>query len=172
LVAEAVEEDLWVGVGFVVGVFVGDEEQVRRGEDECAAEADFDAGDVIEFVVEDGSLVEVAVVVGVLEDEDAVGSGCFPLGIVISLGHPEAAAIVDGVGNGLDDVGLGGEDGGGEAGGEFHGRDGLLGGEGFGAERRCEQEHRGKGGEAFEHGAIESFVAFVANSEWGGDVNP
>ena len=51
---------------------VGDEEQVRRGADPDAAEADLDAGEVGPLVPEDGPLVEPAVAVGVLEDQDAV----------------------------------------------------------------------------------------------------
>jgi len=34
-------------------------------------ETDFEAGDPVEFVVEDGALVEFAVAVGVLENQDA-----------------------------------------------------------------------------------------------------
>src|SRR2546429_1580924 len=108
LVAEAAEEDLRLAIGLVVGVFVGHKEQIGRREDKDAAEADFDAGDVVEFVVEDGSLVEMAVVVGVFENQDAVVALGLPFGIVVGLGDPEAAAIVDGVGDWLDYIGFGG----------------------------------------------------------------
>jgi hypothetical protein len=51
-----------------------DEQQVRRGAQPDAAEPDGDAGQVRPLVPEDGPLVEVAVAVGVLEDQDAVAA--------------------------------------------------------------------------------------------------
>ena len=68
----AVELDDRRAVGPVVAVAVGEEEQVGRGADPDAAEAQLDAGEVGPFIVEDRPAVEPAVAVGVLEDQDAV----------------------------------------------------------------------------------------------------
>jgi hypothetical protein len=73
-VAPAVEEPDWLAVWLVVGVFVGNEEEIRRGTDPDAAEAEFQAADEVEAFVEDGAFVERAVEVGVFEDEDAVAA--------------------------------------------------------------------------------------------------
>ena len=51
---------------------IGDEQQVRRRADPDAAEADLQAADQVQPFDEDGPLVELAVAVGVLEDQDAV----------------------------------------------------------------------------------------------------
>ena len=72
LVAPAVEQYLRRAVGPVVAIRVGDEQQVRGGADPDAAEADLQAADEIEALGEDRPLVEAAVAVGVLEDQDPV----------------------------------------------------------------------------------------------------
>ena len=51
---------------------IGNEHQVRGRADPDAAEADFEAADEVQAFHEDGALVELAVAVGVLEDQDAV----------------------------------------------------------------------------------------------------
>ena len=111
VLAPAVEQDLGRSVGPVVAVAVGDEQEMRGRADPDAAETDFQAAHQIEVVGEDLTRVEPAVVVGVLEDEDAV------LGLVvghaswvgIGFGDPEPAAVVDRHRDRLDDVGLAGE---------------------------------------------------------------
>src|SRR5207245_1040564 len=74
------------------------------------------------FVVEDGALIEVAVAVLVLEDHDAVRSlvGRGPVRIGQAFDHPEPAAIVEGESDGLDDIGLTGEEGGAKPIGQRH----------------------------------------------------
>ncbi len=62
-------------VGLVVGVRVGNEQQIGRGRDPDAAEAELDAGVVEAVVEEDRLLVELPVAVLVFEDRDAIGSG-------------------------------------------------------------------------------------------------
>ena len=109
-------------VGPVVAVAVGDEEQVGRGADPDAAEAQLDAGEVGPLVAEDRAAVEPAVAVGVLEDQDAVLAlrAAQPDRVRVVLDDPEPPRRVDGEGDRLDDVGLGGEQGGLEAFGQGH----------------------------------------------------
>src|SRR5205807_8733551 len=98
----AVENDLRRTVGHVVAVAVGDEEQVRRGTDPDAAEAELDAGDVGDLVMEDFASIKMAVAVFVLEDKDAILARfavSLPLGIGVVLRDPEPAAVVDGEGD-------------------------------------------------------------------------
>ena len=58
------------------------------------------------MIEEDGGLVEGAVSLGVFEDEDAILGFAGAVGVVGVLEDPEAAAVVEGVGDGLDDVGF------------------------------------------------------------------
>ena len=71
--------------------------------------------------------VELAVAVGVLEDQDAVRArgSAQPDGIRVVLDDPEPPLRVDGEGDRLDDVGLGGEEGGVEPLGQGHLAGGL-----------------------------------------------
>src|SRR5437899_3216510 len=98
LVAPAVEDDLRRAGGLVLALLDGDEQQLRRLSDPDAAEADFQPADEVEPLAEDGALVELAVAVGVLEDQDAVTGlrlGLFDW-VGVGLGDPEPAAVVDG----------------------------------------------------------------------------
>ena len=71
--AETVEHDLgWTG-GLVT--IHGDEEEIRRAHRIDAAQAALDTGEHLDLVGEDGALVEFAVVVAVLEDDNAVAEG-------------------------------------------------------------------------------------------------
>ena len=128
LCAPAVELDDRRAVGAIVAVAVGDEEQVRRRADPDAAEAQLDAGEVGPLVVEDRPAVEPAVAVGVLEDQDAVLAvrTAQPDRIGVILDDPEPSLVVDGHGDRLDDVGLGGEQGDREALGNSDPRGGLF----------------------------------------------
>ncbi len=95
----------------------------------------------------------------VLEDEDAIAALFAlgqPVGIGVRLDHPEPAAIVGGHGDRLDEVGLGGEQGGPEALGQLDPLGGALrrqwrfisksaGGEGQ-SEERGEDRARHRGG--------------------------
>lgn len=138
---EAVEEDLGFGVGGVVAVLIGYEGEGAGVEDPGAAVAVFDGGEVGAVFPEHFAFVVFAVAVGVFEDEDAVAEGGVPavgvFGVGVVFGDPEAAACVPGHGDGLLDIGFGGEDEAFEAGGELHGGGGFLGGHGgafFGVE--------------------------------------
>ena len=153
---EAVEEDDGFAVGHVVAVAVGEEEEIRRAEREDAAEAEFDAGEKLRAVPEDGAFVEAAVVVGVLENDDAVADGAVEadlgFGVGVVLGDPEAAAGIPGHRDGILHVGFGGEEGGLETGRELQqfqrverGREGLVVG-GLGVEEFGEGWGRGGGG--------------------------
>src|SRR5206468_2259646 len=77
LVAPAIEDDLRRPGGLVFTVLDGDEQQLGRLPDPDAAEADLESADKIKALIEDGALVELAVAVGVLEDEDAVAGFVF-----------------------------------------------------------------------------------------------
>jgi len=127
----AIEEDFGSGVGYVVAVAIGNEEEFGGLSDPDAAETDFESTDEIEFILEDFADVGFAVAVGVFEDEDAVlafGGFAFE-GIGIGLGDPEAAPIINGHGDGLLDVGFTGDEESFEACGENHFPGGFLGGE-------------------------------------------
>ena len=118
--AEAVEDDLR-GTGGLVAVH-RDEDQVRRAHRPDAAEAALDAGEHLDLVREDGAFVELPVVVGVLEDQDAVAQveveALFAVGIGIVLGDPQSSAFVPAHRDGLTDIRFGGEERGLEALGE------------------------------------------------------
>ena len=89
-----------------VAILDWDEEEVGRRAEPDAAEADGDTAGEGGLVPEDRLLVEGAGTLGVLEDEDAV-LGFTGAGRVIgALDDPEAAAVIDRVSDGLDDVGL------------------------------------------------------------------
>ena len=110
--AEAVEDDLR-GTGGLVA-FHGDEDQVRRAHRPDAAEAALDAGEHLDLVREDGAFVELPVVVGVLEDQDAVAQveveALLAVGIGIVLGDPQAAAFVPAHRDGLTNIRFGGKE--------------------------------------------------------------
>ena len=111
---EAVEHDLGRAVGHVVAVAVGDEQELRRAHQPDAAEAELDAREHLDVVGEDGALVEPAVAVGVLEDQDAVAEAEVELrgqlGVGVVLRDPEPPARVPGHGDRVLHVRLGGED--------------------------------------------------------------
>ena len=109
LVTPAVEQHLGRAVGFVIVVAVGNEEQLGRGADPDAAEADLDATDEIEALRENLLRFEDAVAIGVLEDEDAVlalAGGLF-VRVAVGFRDPDAAAVVEREGDRLVDVGFG-----------------------------------------------------------------
>ena len=126
--AEAVKDDLRRAARLVV--LRGNPEQVRRAEGIHAAEAALDAGEHLQVVAEDGALVEVAGVLRVLEDENAVAQlqveALLAIGVGVVLGDPEAAFFIPAHGDGLLNVRLMREDGGLEAGWEVHHADRLL----------------------------------------------
>ena len=116
------------------------EEKIRGGADPDAAEADFQAADEVQAFHEDGAFVEMAVAVGVLEDDDAVAFRALVFRqekagrrmtarIDVGLGHPHAAAVVDRHGDGLFDVRLAGKRRDGKAFRQRHGPGGLVGGQ-------------------------------------------
>ena len=111
LVGPAVEQDLRLAVGHVVAVAIGNEQQVRRRADPHAAEADFQAAHQVQPLGEHRALVELAVAVGVFEDQDAVAALALRRAdrILVRLGDPQPAAVVDRHRDRLLHVRLGGE---------------------------------------------------------------
>ena len=118
--AEAVEDDLRRTGGLVT--IHRDEDQVRRADGPDATEAALDAREHLDLVREDGTLIELPVVVGVLEDDDPVAEveveTLLAVGVGIVLGDPQTAALVPAHRDRLTDIGLGGEERGLEALGE------------------------------------------------------
>ena len=115
--AEAVEHDLG-RTGGLIAVH-RDEDQVRRADGPDATEAALDAGEHLDLVREDGPLIELPVVVGVLEDDDPVAEveveALLAVGVGIVLGDPQAAALVPAHRDRLTDIRFGGEERGLEA---------------------------------------------------------
>ena len=111
LPSPAVEQHAGFTVRHIVAVGVGDEEQFGRGPHPHAAEADLETADEVQPLLEDRSLVEHMVAIGVFEDENPVlrRLGSHPSRIGIGLGHPEPAAVVEAHGDRLADVGLRGQ---------------------------------------------------------------
>ena len=113
---EAIEDDLGLGVGDVVLVGIGDEEELGRAHEVDAIFCELDGGEHLEVIGEDLAGVGLAVVVGIVEDDEAVAEGevesfsFFGVGEVF--GNPHAAFVIPGHGDGVLDLGLGGEDGG------------------------------------------------------------
>src|SRR5262245_3671928 len=135
LVVPAIKQDLW-RAGRLVG-FPRHEEQVRRGADPDAAKADFQAANEIETVHEHGFLVEAAVAVGVLKDQNAITALALHFGqqraiewqaarIDIGFGDPQPPAIVDAHGDRLLHVRLAGKERDAEAFGDRHHVGGSL----------------------------------------------
>ncbi len=126
--AETIEDDLRRAGGLVV--LRGNPKQVRRAKGIHAAEAALDAGEHLEVVMKDGALVEVAVVVRVFEDKDAVlqlqVEALLAVRVSVVLRDPEAAFFVPGHGDGLLNVRLRGEERGLEPRRQVHHADGLL----------------------------------------------
>ena len=109
---ETVEHDLG-GAGGLIAVH-GDEEEIRRAQRIHAAEAALDAGEHLDLVREDGPLIEFAVMVGILEDDDPVAQAeveaLLAVRVGIVLGNPEAAAFIPAHRDRLTDVRLGGKE--------------------------------------------------------------
>ena len=118
---ETVQHDLRRAGGLVADH--RDEDQVRRAHGPDAAEAALDAREHLDLVREHGSLIELPVVVGVLEDDDPVAEveveALLAVGVGVVLGDPETAALVPTHRDRLTDVRLGGEERGLEALGEM-----------------------------------------------------
>ena len=115
--AKSIEHDLRRTGGLVA--LHGDEEEIRRAHRIHTAEAALDAGKHLHLVGEDGTLIEFAVVVGVLKDEDAVAQvqviAFLAVGVSVVLGDPQATALVPTHCNGLTDIWFSGKERGLEA---------------------------------------------------------
>ena len=123
-----IQQHLRRPVGQVVAILVGNEEQIRCGAHPHAAEPDLESAHQIQFVRKHFLRLEPAVAVVVLEDDDPVLALPFRLAvrITIGLGHPEAAALVDGHRHGLVEIGLRGDEFGLEPRDELHAGDDFL----------------------------------------------
>src|SRR5207248_144557 len=96
LVVPAVEQDFRLAGRLVLAFLDRHKEQIRCLPDPDAAEADFQAADEVQTFHEDGALVEMALSLGILEDDDAIRTlSLFALdGITVRLGDPQPAAVV------------------------------------------------------------------------------
>ena len=106
----AVEHDHGRTVGNVVAILVGDEKQMRRVADPDPAKANLKSAQVICLSPEDLFRIEMAVIVGVFEDGDAVLGFAFPFDVGETFGDPEPAPVVVINRDGLSDVRLAGEE--------------------------------------------------------------
>ena len=110
--AETVEDDLRRAGGLIA--VHGDEDQVRRADGPDATEATLDAREHLNLVREDGPLIELPVMVGVLEDQDPVAQvevePLLAVGVSIVLGDPQAAAFVPAHRDGLTNIRFGGKE--------------------------------------------------------------
>ena len=134
--AKTVDEDLRWAAGFVaVG---GNEQEMRWAHCVDAAEAALDAGEHLEIVGEYRASIETPVVVGVLEDNDAIAEleveALLVVRVSVVLRDPETTALVPAHRDGILDVGFGGEQRGFEPGWQVHqlqqvrwGGEGLVG---------------------------------------------
>ena len=145
----SVEQDFGCGVGDVVAVFVGDEEQIRRARRPHAAEAEFDGSEAFRLVPEDGALVETPVVIHVFQDHDAVAELRvvihFALRIRVALRNPEPPARIRGDRDRLLHIRLGGKHRDVKTGRRFH-RGGSLVGRHWTAAGRLGVKRRGEVG--------------------------
>ena len=95
------------GVGLAVAVGVLEEEEVGRVDDPDAPPADRDPRGYVQTFGEDGELVHSAVAVGIFEDLDPVAARPRRLPRVFeALGHPDAALLVEGHRDGIDEIRL------------------------------------------------------------------
>ena len=95
---EAVEDDFRFAVRFIVAVFVGEKEDVRRACGPHAAEAELDTGKLAGAVPKDFSFIENTIMIGILKNDDAIlelkFEIRFALGVRVTLGDPQPAACV------------------------------------------------------------------------------
>ena len=120
LMAPAIEENL--GFAGLVGLrVVRNEHEVRRRPDPHAAKAHLDSTDQVQAFEEGRSLVEFAVAVGVLKDQDLVAVLALgrrqhrpgkreTLRVGIGLDHPQPAPVVGAHGHGLVNIGFAGKE--------------------------------------------------------------
>ncbi len=110
MIAQSVQEHLRFAVRPVIAVVIGNEIEEGRRHDPGAAEADFDAGHIIQLVVEEGPLVAAAVAVGVFEDHDPIARLRAVVRIIVCFGHPQPPAVVDAEADRLLHIWLGREE--------------------------------------------------------------
>ena len=107
--AEAGHDD-FAGVSLAVAVSILQKKDVGRIGDPDPSVADGDSRGDIEAVGKDRETVGLAVAVGIFEDLDAIAtwSGLAPR-VFEAFGDPDPASLVEGHRDGIDDVGLGGD---------------------------------------------------------------
>jgi hypothetical protein len=120
-------EDGAADVGDAVALRVLQVNDVGRGDDEDAAVVAADSSRPGKSVGIDGGFVVDAVVVGVLQDAHAAHAVVAAVGVVAHLDDEQAAALVEGDGDGAGDQRLGGGEFEFEAFLDFEGVDGLVG---------------------------------------------
>ena len=126
---EAVEHHLRRAIRHIVAIAIGDEEHIRRTHRPHTAAAHLDAREHLQIVAENFARGKMAVVIFVLEDEDAVAQPEieFPrrLGVGVILRDPQPPASVPRHRDGIPHIRLGGKHGGLETRRQRHLRRGL-----------------------------------------------
>ena len=112
---EAVEHHHGLSIRDIVAVFIREKKELRRAQRPHAAEADLDAREPLHLIGEDGALVEMAVVIRVFEDHDAVAlreiEAHLGLAVGVVFRHPQPPARIRRHRDGLLHVRLAGEKG-------------------------------------------------------------
>src|SRR5688500_2760790 len=116
----SVEYDFRFSIGHVVTVLVRDEIEIRTRTNPHTTETDLNRRAHVELLVEDLLVVELPVAILVFEDNDPVLPLRLPIRIAVVFDDPQAAAIVDGESDRLEDVGFTGEHLAGESTGQLH----------------------------------------------------
>jgi len=115
-VSKAVQEKLWLGIRFVILVFVRNEKEVGGRHYPSSTKADFETAYVIEFIVEDRAFVVFAIEVCVFKNQNPVlGRLLGVLGVTLVFRDPEPSPIIRAESNGLPDIRFSGKEGYGKA---------------------------------------------------------
>ena len=128
--APAVEKNFGFGVGNVVAISVGNENEIWGGAEVDPAVSDGNAGGEGDLVVEEFFGVEDAIAIGVLKNLDATELFVFvgaPVDVVVVFHDPDAASGVESEGDGFADVWFGGVNGNVESLRDGHLGDGFFG---------------------------------------------
>ena len=109
MVAESIQQYDWIAVWSIVCISIGYEIEIRRRHHPRAAESNFNARDVIQLIIKDGSLVVFAVAISIFEDQDPIARSSSVIRIVIRFRNPQSSSIVYAEADRLLNIGLPGK---------------------------------------------------------------